>query len=1151
MKNKIIPIAFLFLTGFSYGQLSPTENYIYSKTYLSDPTLPNSRTSETVEYIDGLGRTKQIVNVKATPHGMDVVNHIEYDQAGRQAKNYLPIPQTGTQNGGFYGSPLSTVTQTPYGSEKIFSEQNFENSPLNRVKQQFNVGNEWSSKPVNFTYDTNIANEVRKITTLSLFNDLGEEISSHLVKGSFYGVGTLYKFITSDEDNQQTITFVDKYGKTILVRKVLNSTTNADTYYIYNTQKQLIFVIPPEASKEIALLPGKPQLTAIPEELINKYFYQYKYDEKNRLIEKKIPGKGWEFMVYDKADRLIMTQDANLFQQSKWLITKYDQFGRVIYTGIIAGGTRESMQNQAGNSVITEARNSSGFTRNGMQIYYSNGYFLDIETVLSVNYYDTYPVGSPAIPTQILGQNILHENAQLYSISTKTLPVASYVKNIEDDNWTKSYSWYDTKGRPVASHSVNHLGGYTKTESELDFSGTPLRVITKHKRLDSDTEKVITETFSYDNQNRLKVHKHKIDNSPEEILAQNEYNELSQLKTKKVGGVIVGSGLQTVDYTYNIRGWMTQINNPADLSGGDLFGYEIKYTNPENTGLSTGRFNGNIAEIDWKTSTNPNDNKRRYSYTYDALNRLQQGVYTEPGSSLVSNDYYNEQLTYDLNGNIATLKRFAKPNTGTTAEKIDDLIYNYTGNRLDQITLPPGELNNYSGYNALQNVITYDSNGSMINHLDKGITSIVYNILNLPSNIINGTGKLKSQTNYIYRADGTKLSKYFGSNTSSTTVDYLDGFQYYYYTGLLTPLKPSGLQFVPTSEGYYDFTENKYIYNYSDHLGNVRLSYFKNISGSIEVLEENNYYPFGLKHQGYNALTGNPNYNYKYNGKELQESGMYDYGARFYMPDIGRWGVVDPFAEKMRRFSPYNYAWDNPIRFIDPDGMFAIPPDDYLDVNGRYLGSDGAATKNVRVINRTDWNTISSDNGGSLSATATTALQASSSIITINNTQINSDINNANNETLADQTKERQVWVGIEVTRGDIPTAQVTSVRGPDGTDGETVISTSSRSDAAGNVVKTNFDGTNLIAASQVHTHNVSQKPDTKTIPGTSPPDANTSKSYKMPIYAVDSYTGSQKSGNRISRVIPNGTTNTAGTTAAHNIGQETLNQFVNKQKYP
>ncbi|WP_223609648.1 RHS repeat-associated core domain-containing protein, partial [Chryseobacterium sp. OSA05B] len=91
--------------------------------------------------------------------------------------------------------------------------------------------------------------------------------------------------------------------------------------------------------------------------------------------------------------------------------------------------------------------------------------------------------------------------------------------------------------------------------------------------------------------------------------------------------------------------------------------------------------------------------------------------------------------------------------------------------------------------------------------------------------------------------------------------------------------------------------------------------------GSAEVLEENNFYPFGLKHEGYNALTGNPAYNYEYNGKELQkETGWNDYGARMYMSDIGRWGVIDPLAEQYRRFTPYNYAANNPIMFIDPDG---------------------------------------------------------------------------------------------------------------------------------------------------------------------------------------------------------------------------------------
>ncbi|WP_322928006.1 RHS repeat-associated core domain-containing protein [Chryseobacterium sp. MHB01] len=102
------------------------------------------------------------------------------------------------------------------------------------------------------------------------------------------------------------------------------------------------------------------------------------------------------------------------------------------------------------------------------------------------------------------------------------------------------------------------------------------------------------------------------------------------------------------------------------------------------------------------------------------------------------------------------------------------------------------------------------------------------------------------------------------------------------------------------------------------------MSYFNNGSG-IEVLEENNYYPFGLKHEGYNALDGNPAYQYKYNGKELQtETGMYDYGARFYMPDIGRWGVQDELSEKFSSHSNYNYVLNNPINGIDPDGRDVI-----------------------------------------------------------------------------------------------------------------------------------------------------------------------------------------------------------------------------------
>ncbi|NIF07384.1 RHS repeat-associated core domain-containing protein, partial [Chryseobacterium sp. Tr-659] len=101
--------------------------------------------------------------------------------------------------------------------------------------------------------------------------------------------------------------------------------------------------------------------------------------------------------------------------------------------------------------------------------------------------------------------------------------------------------------------------------------------------------------------------------------------------------------------------------------------------------------------------------------------------------------------------------------------------------------------------------------------------------------------------------------------------------------------------------------------------------------------EENNYYPFGLKHEGYNPLAGNPSYKYKYNGKELQETGMYDYGARFYMPDIGRWGVSDGKGELYLSKSPYNYANNTPINAIDPDGNLVI------FINGMHTGEGGSS----------------------------------------------------------------------------------------------------------------------------------------------------------------------------------------------------------------
>ncbi|MGI9583922.1 DUF6443 domain-containing protein, partial [Chryseobacterium sp. RRHN12] len=173
MKKLIIPIGALLLSNISYAQLSiisSNENYIQTKTYLDYNGTSPTKSSETVQYLDGLGRPKQIVNLQASPLGRDVVTHIEYDQFGRQVKDYLPVPQLSTSNGNYYSGPLG-VYPTTYGNEKIYSEKVLENSPLDRVLEQRPVGNDWNGKSVKFEYSANIGNDVYKFVPATVWEN--------------------------------------------------------------------------------------------------------------------------------------------------------------------------------------------------------------------------------------------------------------------------------------------------------------------------------------------------------------------------------------------------------------------------------------------------------------------------------------------------------------------------------------------------------------------------------------------------------------------------------------------------------------------------------------------------------------------------------------------------------------------------------------------------------------------------------------------------------------------------------------------------------------------------------------------------------------------------------------------------------------------
>lgn len=956
--KKYITCLMLLISGWSFSQsgLTSNENYSYTKNCLTEDC---SKKAESVQYFDGLARPRQVINIKGTPSGKDVVQHIVYDPTGMTDKTYLPVPQSGTLDGAIYTDPLANASQT-YGLEKIFGVATMDIAPYNRVKQSIKPGNAWANKPVQYNYGTNAANEVLKFTVSTTWEN--NATKTEIVKAGYYPLQKLSKNTVTDEDGNTSIEFKSASGKTLLVKKAISASESTNTYYIYNEYNQLAFVLSPEASK---LVESMANGTTVSQSTRDLLCYQYKYDSKGRQVEKKLPGKGWEYFVYDKADRLIMTQDAELRKTGKWFFSKYDKLSRVVYTGLADIGvqfTRGQVQSSTNTYIdqgkpSIEERNATGFTNSGMTVYYGNMvYPTTIDKVLSINYYDTYPpvipTETPARPSQILGVNTISDNTA-NAVSTRSLLTASYVKNIEDDNWTKNYLWYDDKARIVGTHSVNHLKGYTKTESLLDFAGAVQQSKVYHKRLNTDTEVIITQTYEYDSQNRLKKQWHQVGSGPQELLAENTYNDLNQLSGKKVG-----NNLQNIVYTYNILGSLTKINDPTNLNG-KLFAYELKYQNPTS---AVAKYNGSITEADWRTSS---DNiLRRYAYDYDSSNRLKKGTYSEPSSSLPQNNFYNETVGFDLNGNINSLQRNGKGINGT-AEVIDNLTYQYSGNRLNTVT---DSSTNYGGYpDSSGAIMTYDDNGSMKDHVDKGVLQIDYNFLNLPDYVrFDKTyiprlsvpdGSYNVNTRYLYKADGTKLKKtyQYGSAQSNeetyTITEYLDGFQYESTASIFKPTAPLTLKFVPTAEGYYNFENNKYIYNYSDHLGNVRLSYTKNGSGT-EIIEENNYYPFGLKHQGYNTLAGNPAYNYQYNGKELQkETGWSDYGARMYMSDIGRWGVIDPLAESSRRLTPYNYAFNNPTNFIDPDGRRAIyapaiDPENSVGMGGqlsllRYLANGG------------------------------------------------------------------------------------------------------------------------------------------------------------------------------------------------------------------
>ncbi len=395
-------------------------------------------------------------------------------------------------------------------------------------------------------------------------------------------------------------------------------------------------------------------------------------------------------------------------------------------------------------------------------------------------------------------------------------------------------------------------------------------------------------TYSYDYADRVSKVEHTLGGT-KITLADYTYDSFGRLSTKSLHG----SAANKLTYAYNLRSWLTGITSTR-------FTQNLYY----NTGVGTARYNGNISSMTWKSGNE--STVRGYKFTYDGLDRMLNATYGETAGISTNANRFSENVTgYDKNGNIKGLQRYGQLSS-TAYGMIDNLTLTLNGNQLNRVddavtaSAYNGGFEFKNGANAADEY-SYDANGNLTKDLNKGISGITYNFLNLPNAVTFSDG---STITYTYGADGTKLRTVHKIGSTTTTTDYCGNVIY-----------ENGVQkLLLTEEGYITLSDSKYHYYLKDHQGNNRVV----ISQSGTVEETSHYYPFG----GVFASAGNVQ-PYKYNGKELDtKKGLnwYDYGARHYDAVLGRFITVDALYDKHFKVSPYVYCGNEPVGRIDPDG---------------------------------------------------------------------------------------------------------------------------------------------------------------------------------------------------------------------------------------
>ncbi|HTN08696.1 DUF6443 domain-containing protein, partial [Agriterribacter sp.] len=889
-------------------------------------TRPLRDVQQATQYFDGLGRPLQTVvkegSMVTGNSPVDMISPVVYDAFGRETIKYLPFASTAndaTKNDGnfkltpftqqvdFYNTQLAGQTgETHVGTNNLnwaYSKTNFEPSPLNRIDNTYAPGAAWVGSEgavneagrhgINIKYYVNTTTDGVRIWNVT---DAAQGSFGGYASPGAYPAGELYKTISIDEHDKQVIEFKDKEGKVIL-KKVQTDNATADdgagtgyanwicTYYIYDDLGNLRCVIQPKGVDFIKtnwVLNGTSTLTRL--------CFRYEYDQRNRMIMKKVPGADPVYMVYDARDRLVMTQDGRNREISApiWMVTLYDELNRPI----INGSLKHSYLNKPFTTLLTEAAQSTSYpfasapASSDWAERITTGYdnFDGIGTLptgLTTAFDNTWLTGDYIHTTY----NASPEYAQPVTASNQTRGMVTWTKSvvIGFSQFLYSLNFYDDKGRLIQVKGTNYSGGIDITTTQYNWAGQPLRIIQKHQKAGTPAQSsVVVTDMIYDDLGRLVTTRKKISNSlvsvgdlptPWTTIAVNEYDALGQLAKKKIGlkkdnnGNYTTEALANLEYSYNVRGWLTGINREyIDNNDADrYFAQELGYDKDVSLGSFNGKqYNGNISAVLWKSAGD--GQRRKYDFSYDALNRFTKGNFGQYVSGSAQSalfdkttaglDFTEEINEYDAIGNIVRLKRYGYKPTGSAL--IDDLEYTYengVSTKLSKVkdyaAADPGSgLGDFTDGANTTDDYGYNGNGSITKDLNKGISSIVHHTtINLPYTVTFANNK--GNIEFFREASGTTLAKkvvensatvpYMGSSYSSkltTTTTYLGSFIYEtkdYDLSTLNPLDcKDKLQLVNHEEGriralYTDpvnsnlLTGFAYDYFIKDHLGNVRM----------------------------------------------------------------------------------------------------------------------------------------------------------------------------------------------------------------------------------------------------------------------------------------------------------------------------------------